>query len=54
MFKELSNFLNDKRKGADNIVTHIVFDPNSSLRGSYNVNKTQISNQTIIPDPILA
>ena len=40
MFEELSEFLSDKRKGADNIVTHIVYDPDCSLKGSYNVNKT--------------
>ena len=39
---ELSNFLSNKRKGNNQEPTHIVYDSNSSLRGSYNIESPEI------------
>jgi P4 family phage/plasmid primase-like protien len=39
---ELSQFLSNKRKTDDNVVTHIVYDKSSTLKGSYNINKSDV------------
>ena len=39
---QLSNFLSNKRKGNNQEPTHIVYDSNSSLRGSYNIESPEI------------
>ena len=48
MVQELIKFLSDKRRNENGPMTHTVYDGNSSLKGSYNINNFDISKLLIL------